>query len=200
MPGYWRTAKGRSTTWQSWNSMRAVISVTHSVEINRLIPPEIPSTRSMGGQWILSLVSALDRALRTTRQENLQHDRSRDCVVSRRHIARARSHAGCLPPPPDGAPTDELYKWIVADFFMQFCKSAGDPASMHARAIDAADFILSNFPKERENMRPHIERALGRGLTETRSAPASCRRNAFRRVIWGRQRSRFRALRAKHAR
>ena len=53
---YWCMLKGRSTTRQSY-SMRAVISVTHSVEINRFIfSDSIFLHPLIGGQSILSFV------------------------------------------------------------------------------------------------------------------------------------------------
>ena len=66
-----------------------------------------------------------------------------------------------LPPPADGAPAEEYYKWTVAGFFLLFCHEA---KSANEGKIAAANFLLEQ-ERSRHNLLPHIESALGRKLT-----------------------------------
>lgn len=70
-----------------------------------------------------------------------------------------------LPCPPHGAP-DENALWVeheVAANFLIHMRGAPDP---HVARIKAANFTLQNPVHPVELLRPHIERGLGRMLTE----------------------------------
>ncbi len=68
-----------------------------------------------------------------------------------------------LPLPPVDAPTSEFHKWLVADFFLSFCKEAKTPDE---GKINAVNFLLGGAHDWVSNLRPYIESALGRKLTE----------------------------------
>lgn len=70
-----------------------------------------------------------------------------------------------LPCPPRGAP-NEFELWAeheVASNFLTHMRGAPDPGKAR---VDAAEFTLRNPVYPLEMLRPHIERGLGRKLTD----------------------------------
>lgn len=72
-----------------------------------------------------------------------------------------------LPCPPPNAPISAWHEYIVAAFFLHF---AANTDAISTANEQAATFLLEKFTRCRNQIRPHIERALGRRLSELEMA------------------------------